>query len=184
MIGPAGHGAPDPEILLDGDWQSIRTVVDVGGGTGALLAEILRAHSHLTGILVDLPRTVARAPETFQTAGVSDRVTMVGQSFFDELPAGADLYILKSILNDWPEAETKEILLRCAEAAAPNGRIVVNGGINPNELPGGLNIEMLLVGGQNQSLSEFEATTLDCGLNVVRSGRSPSGRFIVECRPI
>src|SRR5260370_25692193 len=59
LMGPAGHGVADPEVLLDpADWASIQTVVDVGGGTGALLAEVLRAHPHLRGTLVDLPRTV------------------------------------------------------------------------------------------------------------------------------
>src|SRR4051794_25314516 len=88
LIGPAGHGAPDPEILLDpATWASVRTVVDVGGGTGSLLAAVLLARPGVRGILVDLPRTVARAAEVFEAAGVADRVTTVAQSFFDPLPA-------------------------------------------------------------------------------------------------
>jgi hypothetical protein len=82
LMGPLGHVTPDPEVLLNGDWAAVRTVVDVGGGTGAMLAEILRARPEARGILVDLPRTTARAAETFRSAGVADRVTTVGQSFF------------------------------------------------------------------------------------------------------
>ncbi|HVY68386.1 MAG TPA: methyltransferase, partial [Verrucomicrobiae bacterium] len=74
LMGPAGHGKPDPEVLPNGDWSEVRTVVDVGGGTGSLLAEILRARPRVRGILVDLPNTVARSAFTFSTAGVSDRV--------------------------------------------------------------------------------------------------------------
>src|SRR5207237_2207124 len=61
LMGPAGHGTPDPEVLVTGDWQEVKTVVDVGGGTGALLAEILRARPEIQGTLVDFPGTVARA---------------------------------------------------------------------------------------------------------------------------
>src|SRR5690242_5153129 len=112
LMGPAGHGTPDPEVLLTGDWTGIRTVVDVGGGTGSLLAEILKARPGVRGILVDLPRTVTGAAEAFRAAGLADRVETVAQSFFDALPAGGDLYVLKSILNDWPDAEAAAILSR------------------------------------------------------------------------
>ena len=59
LMGPAGHGTPDPEVLVLGDWESVHTVVDVGGGTGSLLAEILRKRLAVRGTLVDLPTTVA-----------------------------------------------------------------------------------------------------------------------------
>jgi len=95
LIGPAGHGAPDPEFQISAGWELIRTVVDVGGGTGAMLAEILRAHPRIQGTLVDLPRTVARSGEIFKAAGVIERVTTSGQSFFDPLPSGRDLYLLR-----------------------------------------------------------------------------------------
>jgi len=184
LIGPMGHGVPDPEVLLDGDWSSVRTVVDVGGGTGALLAAILRAHPGIRGTLVDLPRTVARAAETFQAAGVSDRVTTSGQSFFDPLPAGADLYVLKSILNDWPDGEALAILRRCAEAARPAGRVVILGGVVADEAPAGLTIEVVLLGGKHRPLSAFKPLAAEAGLSVRAAGRSPSGRYAVECRPL
>src|SRR5262249_44539534 len=133
LMGPAGHGTPDPEVLVSGGWEAVRSVVDVGGGTGALLAEILRARPTVRGTLVDLPVTVARSGATFQAAGVADRVTAVGQSFFDPLPAGADLYLLKSVLGDWPDREALAILRRCALAARPAGRIVLLNGVSPDE---------------------------------------------------
>jgi hypothetical protein len=62
LMGPAGHGVPDPQVLPDAvDWKFVKTVVDVGGGTGAILAEVLRARPEVRGILIDLPRTVARS---------------------------------------------------------------------------------------------------------------------------
>ena len=79
-MGPAGHGTPDPEVLVAGGWDSVRTVVDVGGGTGALLAEILRARPGVRGILVDLPRTVARSAEIFAAAGVPNASPRSGRA--------------------------------------------------------------------------------------------------------
>ena len=121
LMGPAGHGTPDFDIELTGGWDAIRTMVDVGGGTGAMLASLLRRHPHVRGILVDLPGTIARADDRLTSAGVADRVTLQGQSFFDPLPAGADLYLLKSVLNDWPDQQTVAILRRCAQAARHRG---------------------------------------------------------------
>ncbi|MBS1786220.1 MAG: hydroxyneurosporene methyltransferase [Acidobacteria bacterium] len=184
LMGPAGHGTPDSEILLDGDWESMRTVVDVGGGTGALLAEILLAHPDIKGILVDFPKTVARAAETFAAAGVADRVEIIGQSFFDPLPAGGDLYVLSKVLNDWPDRETVAILKRCAEAAQAKGRIVISGGVSPDDAPASLSIETVLLGGKTNTLAEFRELAREAGLEVSAAGRLPSGRFVIECRPV
>jgi 2,7-dihydroxy-5-methyl-1-naphthoate 7-O-methyltransferase len=184
LMGPTGHGTPDPDISLVDGWDAVRTVVDVGGGTGAMLAEILRARPAVRGTLVDLPRTVARADGCFEAAGVADRAGTVGQSFFDPLPAGADLYLLNGILNDWPDRETAMILRRCAEAARPAGRIVVMGGVVPDGAPPRLTIEMVLLGGRNSTLAEFRDLAAGCGLAVRAAHRHSSGRYTVECRPV
>lgn len=184
LMGPVGHGVPDSHVLADpADWESVRTVVDVGGGTGALLAEMLRTRPEVRGTLVDLPRTVARSSEVFQAAGVADRVTTVGQSFFDPLPGGGDLYILKSVLNDWPDREATAILRRCAEAARPSGRVVVFTGAGPGEDASPALLMMILVGGRERTLDEFREMAREAGLEVRAAGRQPSGRVVVECRP-
>jgi len=185
LMGPLGHGVPDPEVLLDGDWDSVRTVVDVGGGTGSLLAEVLRAHPALRGTLVDLPRTIARSSEVFQRAGVAERATTVGQSFFDPLPAGADLYLLKNVLGDWPDREAGELLTRCAEAARPNGRVVVLGGVSSDDSRAASPdlLMLVLVGGKDRQLTEFRVLAGEAGLDVLATGRLRSGRFVVECVP-
>jgi SAM-dependent methyltransferase len=182
IIGPAGHGKPNPDFQISGGWESIKTVVDVGGGTGAMLAEILRLRPHVRGILVDQPKTVSRSDKIFQVAGVEERVMTVGQSFFDPLPTGADLYLLRGIINDWPDQETAAILSRCAEAARPNGRVVVLKSISPDGAPRRLEIEMLLIGGKQRSVSEFRELARGAGLEIIASGQQPA-YFVVECRP-
>jgi 2,7-dihydroxy-5-methyl-1-naphthoate 7-O-methyltransferase len=184
LIGPTGHGKPNAEFEISGGWDDVRSVVDVGGGTGAMLAEILRIRPKARGILVDLPRTVALSGEIFQAAGVADRVTTVGQSFFDPLPAGADVYLLKGILNDWPDAEAKMILSRCAEAARPDGLVVVLGGVSQDDARRSLVIEMVLLGGKHRAVTEFRELARDAGLEMVAAERRSSGHFVTECRTI
>jgi hypothetical protein len=186
MTGWMGHGTPDPEILVDGGWRSVRHVVDVGGGTGSLLASVLAARPQLTGTLVDLPGTVARSGEVFRAAGVDGRVTAVGQSFFDPLPAGADVYTLHRVLSDWSDREAVAILYRCAEAAGSAGRVVVVGGVEPDgagHSPGDLPM-MVLFGGRVRSLTELAALAAQAGLEVRAHGCRTPGRFLVECAPL
>jgi hypothetical protein len=158
-------------------------VVDVGGGTGAMLAEVLRARPVVQGTLVDLPGTVARSAEVFEAAGVADRVATSAQSFFDPLPPGADLYLLRKVINDWPDAEATAILRRCAEAATADGRVVVLGGVSEDGDPGGLFEEMVLLAGKQRGITEFGELARDAGLDVVAAESQSSGYFVVECRP-
>ena len=183
LIGPTGHGTPNAEFQITGGWKSVRSVVDVGGGTGAMLAQVLRRWPEIQGTLVDLPRTVSFSGETFQAAGVAERVTTVGQSFFDLLPAGADIYLLRGIVNDWPDREATALLSRCAEAARPTGRVVVLGGVVPEGAPRRLTIEMVLLGGKNRTVAEFRELAREAGLKVLAAERQQSGYFVVECRP-
>jgi len=180
LMGPAGHGLPDFDVELSGGWDAVRTIVDVGGGTGALLASLLRRHPAARGVLVDLPGTVARAGQI--VAGVADRVTLAGQSFFDPLPAGADLYLLKSVLNDWPDGPTVAILRRCAEAAHGETSIAILGGVAPDQAPRSLGIDMLVAGGKTDPLARFTELAVQAGLDVISARTQASGRFVVECR--
>lgn len=184
LMGPEGHGVPSADFQISGGWEPVRSVVDVGGGSGAMLAEILRLHPAIRGTLVDRPQTVAHSGEVFRAAGVSDRATAVGQSFFDPLPPGADLYLLKKVLNDWPDPGALAILRRCAEAARPAGRIVVLSSVTPDGAPRPLTIEMVLLGGKHRSVSEFRELALEAGLELVSAGQQPPGFSVIECRPI
>ena len=175
---------PDPEVLLNGDWNGIATVVDVGGGTGDLLAEILRTRQNVHGILVDLPRTVSRSGDVLRAAGVIERTTTVGQSFLDPLPAGADLYLLRNVLPVCPDQVATTVLSRCAEAARPAGRVVIVGGVSPDRRANGLTPELILVGGRQRTLGEFVRLASEAALDTLSTGHQPSGQFVVECRPM
>ncbi|MGW2396279.1 methyltransferase [Kitasatospora sp. NPDC001664] len=108
-------------VELDG----ARTVVDVGGADGAVLAALARRYPRLRGTVFDLPHVVAAAPPLLRAAGVDDRITAVGGDFFVEVPS-ADCYVAGFILHDWSDGEAARILSRVHEAAAvPHARLVL-----------------------------------------------------------
>ncbi len=86
------------------------------------------------------------------------------------------------MLNDWPDEETDAILRRCAEAAHAGTRIVISGGVAPDDAPRRLEIEMVLLGGRTDTLAAFRERAARAGLEVVAAGPQPAGRFVVECR--
>ncbi|WP_224247192.1 acetylserotonin O-methyltransferase [Hyalangium gracile] len=114
----------NPLLLAAYDFAGIRSVVDVGGGQGRLLAEILRAHPALQGTLFEQPEVLERAREPgilaeFERAG---RCQLVGGSFFDAVPAGQDLYLFKEILHNWRDDDVKRILEVTRKAAGGPGK--------------------------------------------------------------
>lgn len=181
---PAEHGVPDSDFGISGGWDRVRTLVDVGGAIGVFLAELLQRHPGLRGTLLDLPESVARAGDVLDHAGVSDRVKTVGQSFFDPLPTGADLYPLRRVLIDWPDEDKVRILRRCADAARPGGRVVVIGGVSADDAPAEVTAELLMLGGRKNAMSEFRDLARAAGLTVTVASTQPPGKFIIECLPL
>ena len=114
-----------PYAVAGMDWARFGTIVDVGGGRGELLAPILATHPAVRARLIDVEPTAAEAARTFATRGLGDRSVATAGSFFDQLPAGADAYLLVDILHDWDDERAGRIPARCVEAAGPSGRVPV-----------------------------------------------------------
>lgn len=111
------------DLLVDAlDLDGVRHVCDVGGGTGTLLARLLRAHPHLTGTLFDLPEVLARAEPVLAAHGVADRVEVVAGDLFDAVPAGADRYLLSAIVHDWADEPAVALLGSVRDALGEQGR--------------------------------------------------------------
>ena len=107
------------------DRRGATVVVDVGGGNGHVLAALLAEHADLRGVLFDQPHVVVGAERELADAGVLDRVSCVGGSFFEDVPAGGDVYVLARILHDWSDADCTRILARVHAAMPPDGRLVL-----------------------------------------------------------
>jgi hypothetical protein len=182
--------ATGPEYVTDAaggyDWSKASHVVDVGGGTGAFLAEVLRANPVVRATLVDLPDTVARARHFLTAHDLDGRCDVAGQSFFDPLPTGGDVYVLRRVVHDWGDDEAIAILRRCAEAAGGHGRVVVietHGAADDD--PGmfaEMNLRMLVLsGGRERSLADYRALAAAAGLQVDDVHTTARGHVILDC---
>jgi len=115
------------------DFSGLR-VMDVGGGYGELLAQILLAHPSATGVLFDMPHAIARAREHLAGRGLGSRCEFLTGDFFDSVPGGADVYVLKSVIHDWPDERAREILGSCRRAMRPGARLFVIERLMPERL--------------------------------------------------
>jgi hypothetical protein len=148
------------------DFSGFRRVVDVGGGNGALLVGILRAHPSLRGTLFDLPQVVERARPRLGKIGLADRCEAVGGDVFVEVPGGADAYVLKHVIQDWDDDRAVAILQNCRKAMSAAARLLIIEGIYPqcvdqSETSRGAaanDVNMLVcTGGRQRSEAEFRS---------------------------
>jgi hypothetical protein len=176
-------------ILEALELSGVKIVADIGGGHGALLGAILRAHTHLAGVLFDLPQIVEGAEPVLKSLGVADRVTLVGGDFFAEMPVRADLYVLKSVLQGWDDMAAVVILRNCRRAMANSARLVIIERLLPERAVDDaatimLDLHMMAVtGGRSRNLAQFETLLLDAGLALSKVTPTPSGLSIIEARP-
>jgi O-methyltransferase/methyltransferase family protein len=159
------------------DFERFACVVDVGGGHGALLAEILARHPLVRGVLFDQPHVVAGAEEVLRAAGVGDRCKVIGGDFFDAVPRGGDAYLLKFILHDWEDEKATAILRNCRRAIVPKGRLlVIEGEVSPPNEGATikfLDLTMLVhTGGQERTREEWAALFAAAGFRLV--GATPT----------
>jgi len=176
-------GLVDAAVLDAYDFARFRKVVDVAGGRGALLAAILARHETIRGVLFDQPDVVANAGALLDRFG--ERCGVVGGSFFDSVPAGADAYLLKAILHDWEDAECVAILRVIRESMPEQGVVLVLerdlGGPNENPAAKFADLNMLVKpGGRERSEEEYAALFATAGLRYVGATPSAAGISVFE----
>jgi len=163
-----------PSVAAGYDFAPMRTVADIGGGKGTLLAAILHAHNHLRGILFDRPSVVADAAEMFRSAGVADRCQIVPGDFFQAVPQGADAYLLANVVHDWDDADSVRILAACRRAMAHDGRVLIVERLIPDDPADAVpvllsDLTMLAVtGGQERTNAEYGQLLAEAGLNLAK----------------
>ena len=169
------------------DFSGLTSVVDVGGGRGALLGAILQANPHLRGVLFEAPHVIATARAGLEAQGVADRCELVAGDFFEGLPAGGDAYILKWILISWDDERAVTILQNCRRAMRANGRLLVVERIIPtgNEPFYGkladLNL-LVLYRGRHRTEAEYRALFAEAGFELSRviPTHSPTEFSVIE----
>ncbi|WP_242883086.1 methyltransferase [Actinomadura litoris] len=171
-----------PAVAAAYPWGNLRHLIDVGGGDGSMLISILQAHGGLRGTVLDLPGPVSRAGKAITAAGLDDRADAVAGSFFEELPAGADGYLLSSILHNWDDASAARILRRCADAVPATGSVLVVDYFTDQNAMTENDLRMLCYfGGRQHSVEQLGELAGTVGLGIVST--APAGRFsVVELR--
>jgi hypothetical protein len=174
------------------DFSRIGTLVDVGGGNGALLIGILGAHPHLRGIVFDRPEPAERARKKVHEAGLASRCEVVAGDFFASVPAGGDAYLLKHVIHDWPDEQATAILGQCRAAMKPGARLLIAEGIYPPRVDRSLesrgaaanDVNMLVVaGGRQRSEAEFRSLYAAAGFELTRIVETPARLSLLEGVP-
>ena len=167
-------------------------VVDVGGGTGRLLAQVVARQPHVRGVLADQDDPVEQSADVFAAHGVGDRCEAVVCDFFESVPPDGDGYVLSNILHDWDDDRCATILERVHEAAAPGARVMLLETLLPDEEDGVsaesapvrlLDLMMLLnFGARERTLAEYTGLLESAGFTGVRLAGGDAPHLLVAHR--
>jgi len=163
---------------------SVKKLADIGGGRGSFLAKLLRKYIHVTGLLYDLP-VVINNSQKLLLEDTQDRVELKAGSFFDEIPAGADAYILKRVLHDWNDDECRQILAQCKKAMNSASKLYVIDAVLPDDNSAhiGKDIDIFLMAifsGKERTKTEFEELFASAGLSIKEIHATSSYISIIE----
>jgi hypothetical protein len=179
-----GHPWAPAALLAAYDFSCFERVVDVGGGQGALLREILTATPQIHGVLFDLPTVVAGA-SAILTGELAGRCEIVGGSFFDAVPEGPGVYLLNRVIHDWTDEDAVRILRNTHRAMRPDGTLIlIESFADSAGRPSGLmEMLMLVVGGRERTEAEFRTLLEGAGFTIARIAPTESSALI-ECHPL
>jgi hypothetical protein len=184
---PAARELAASEVL-----RGAHTLVDVGGGTGTLLAVVLRHRPELAGVLLERPGMLVLAEAHLAEQGVIDRCELVEGDFFASVPAGGDVYVLKSVLHDWDDARCVSILRTCRAAMDDAARLVIVELILPERMTAGapmlsaalLDLIMLAyAGGRERTEAEFTELLDQADLRLAGTTALTAGPHLLEAVP-
>ncbi len=165
-------------IAVAWDFSRARVVADLGGGGGAMIAAILEAFSSVDGMLVDRPSSIEEARPRFQSGGLAGRCTLVAADLTKEVPAGADVYLLKHVLHGFDDRTASQVLRHCRAVLPAEGRVLVIEFVLPDvidradaelerRLMSDLNM-LAITGGRERSLGEWKRLLTEAGFDLRR----------------
>ena len=178
------------EAMLEAyDFSRVGTLVDVGGGAGGLLATVLTEYPSMRGVLFDLPHVVERAPTRLDDARVGGRCERIGGDFFESVPPGGDVYLLRHIVHDWDDKRAIRILRNCSAAMAGGGRLlliesVIAAGNGPSLGKMMDLVMMAMTGGTERTEDEYRELLEVSGFHLSRVIPTSAGIHVIEASPI
>ena len=172
-------------IMQNYDFSHARHIVDVGGAQGHLLLAILQAHPQARGTVFDQPHVVEAACQAITVQGYHERCAALGGDFFQSVPTGGDIYLLKFILHDWQDTEALRVLHNCRTAITRDGKLLVIEMVIPDDnrpSPAQLiDLNMLVMtGGQERTASEYGALMARAGFRLTRLIQTGSPYQVLE----
>lgn len=177
------------EIPYTLDFSSIKTVADIGGGTGTLLREVVSAHKHLKGILFDQKEVINKARNELEEYPNKNRVELVDGDFFKQLPFKADCIMMANVIHNWNDEHAIQILTNCRKALNENGKVCLlemslEHSLEP--LTARLaDLSMLaLTNGKERSIKEFEAIFSAAGLKFVKATNILNMTCLIETKAV
>ena len=177
------------EIMATYDFSPFRTILDVGGGRGALLVAILKANPAANGILFDQQHVVAGSQPNLAAAEVEARCQVIEGDFFERVPDGADAHILKSIIHDWDDQRSLAILKNCRQALADDGRLILIDRVMPARVEDDPDVVMedvhmlAITGGRERTEVEYRALFLEAGFKLTQIVATRSWHRVIEGVP-
>lgn len=175
------------DVAAGYDWTATRHVVDVAGGDGSQLVEILRASPETVGTLLETAPTVRSAARRLAAAGLADRVTLLVHDLRAAFPvAAADVYLLVRLLHNWNDDDARILLTNCARAAGPGGRVLLVERPVDDPVAGpyprsAVDLLMLVgLGGRERTLGEMHGLATAAGLTCRQVSPLPSGWSLLE----
>ena len=166
-------------------------VLDLGGGYGGVLAELLAAHPAQTGAVFDLAYLEQGAAAYLERAGVAGRTRFIGGSFFETVPGGFDLILMKYIVHDWGDEEAAAILTKARSAADAGVTLVLLEQVVPEVIEATVqhqaairgDLTMMGMGGKERTAEEFDALLKSAGWRLTRIVSSPAALSVIEAEP-
>jgi hypothetical protein len=189
----ARRGATQASMLLESvEFDGVSTMVDVGGGRGAMLAALLAARPALTGMVADRPAVAEEATDFLAAAGLGERARGVGCDFFTSVPSGADVYTMAHVLHDWTDGECVAILRTIRAAMRPDARLWVVERVL--DAPGRTPVQqrdlhlmdlhmLVLFGARERAQAEYDALLAAAGFSPSRLGGTGDWN-VLETRPV
>jgi hypothetical protein len=171
------------------DFSGITTVIDVAGGQGTLLSSILTANSNLRGILFDLRHVLDAAGPLIMRAGSQGRYDVAAGNFFECVPTGADIYILKKVIHDWEDRDARTILSNCRKAMPKSSRLLLIEVIvpAPNVPSFAKMLDLLMLayaGGRERTEDEYRELLTAAGFRLQHVIPTSSTVSIIEAIPL
>jgi len=184
--------AVNDAVLASYPFAAFSRAVDVGGGEGALMTKMLAAHPAMHGVVYDLPHVAAKAQQRIAGAGLATRCQIVAGDFFQEIPSGADAYLLARIIHDWDDERACVILRNCRRAMPTSARLLLIERVVPQRIEASVQTQalvavdvhmMVMTGGGERTHAEYRALLDATGFELTRIVPTGSVISVIEGAP-